>query len=105
MIAGKHTAAKYITPLAVILSLVFYWLTGYKIVRSEFITVYISYSLVFTAYLLLTLNIDNLRFSTLLWIGILFRLLFVFSVPALSNDYFRSIWDGSLLSEGLNPYN
>jgi len=36
--------------------------------------------------------------------GIFFRLLFLFSIPNLSQDFYRFIWDGRLLINGLNPY-
>ncbi len=36
--------------------------------------------------------------------ALLFRLLSVFSIPALSDDYFRFIWDGKMTMMGLNPY-
>ncbi|WP_435352922.1 hypothetical protein [Emticicia sp. SJ17W-69] len=36
--------------------------------------------------------------------GIFFRLLLLFSIPALSDDFYRFIWDGRLLINGLNPY-
>jgi hypothetical protein len=36
--------------------------------------------------------------------GLFFRLLFLFAIPALSDDYFRFVWDGRLLLAGENPY-
>jgi alpha-1,6-mannosyltransferase len=36
--------------------------------------------------------------------AILFRLLWLPAIPALSDDYFRFIWDGRLLANGINPY-
>ncbi len=38
------------------------------------------------------------------FLGIFFRLLLLFSVPALSDDFYRFVWDGQLLIGGLNPY-
>ncbi|WP_317130839.1 mannosyltransferase [Aquimarina intermedia] len=37
-------------------------------------------------------------------IGLLFRLLFLIAIPNLSQDFYRFIWDGRLLTQGLNPY-
>ncbi|MEO7523135.1 MAG: hypothetical protein ABIT58_03535, partial [Ferruginibacter sp.] len=36
--------------------------------------------------------------------GILFRLILLFSVPVLSQDFYRFIWDGRLLLQGYNSY-
>ncbi|WP_265162504.1 polyprenol phosphomannose-dependent alpha 1,6 mannosyltransferase MptB [Salinimicrobium tongyeongense] len=40
----------------------------------------------------------------LLAAAIIFRLLFLFAIPNLSQDFYRFIWDGRLLLEGINPY-
>jgi len=42
--------------------------------------------------------------SLLIGLTILFRLIFLFATPNLSQDFYRFIWDGRLLFEGINPY-
>ena len=46
------------------------------------------------------------RRQTRWWMGVavFFRLIFLFSTPVLSDDFFRFIWDGRLLVGGFNPY-
>ncbi|MDX6746511.1 mannosyltransferase [Polaribacter sp. PL03] len=46
----------------------------------------------------------NISFSTLVGIALLFRLIFLFSIPNLSQDFYRFIWDGRMLLNGFNPY-
>ena len=36
--------------------------------------------------------------------ALLLRLLALFALPALSDDYFRFVWDGRLLAQGINPF-
>jgi hypothetical protein len=36
--------------------------------------------------------------------ALLFRLLLLFAVPALSDDFYRFLWDGRLSLEGINPF-
>lgn len=40
----------------------------------------------------------------LMGLAILFRLLFLFAIPNLSQDFYRFIWDGRMILEGYNPY-
>ncbi|WP_342154059.1 mannosyltransferase [Joostella sp. CR20] len=44
------------------------------------------------------------HFKFLFYCGIVFRLLFIVSIPNLSQDFYRFIWDGKLLLDGINPY-
>ncbi len=37
-------------------------------------------------------------------IAILFRLISLFAIPNLSQDFYRFIWDGRMILEGFNPY-
>ncbi|MDC1533856.1 hypothetical protein N8471_04075 [Polaribacter sp.] len=44
------------------------------------------------------------NFKYLAGISILFRLVILFQIPNLSQDFYRFIWDGRMILEGLNPY-
>ena len=61
-----------------------------------------SYTILFIIYLLLTKSILSFRF--LMGFGILFRLILVFSIPHLSDDFYRFFWDGILIKNQINPF-
>ncbi len=69
--------------------------------RSNFIWLISSYSLSFLSYLLLVRSDYKTVKTVLVILGIAFC--FVFK-PNLSNDYFRFLWDGEMLTKGINPY-
>jgi hypothetical protein len=43
-------------------------------------------------------------FKFLTWLSFGFRAIFILSIPNLSQDFYRFIWDGRIFLEGLNPY-
>ncbi len=80
-----------------------YFFFAYKLERTSFTTVFLLYISLFSFSFLLYKNRKE-HFSFLLWSGILFRFIFIIAIPNLSQDFYRFIWDGRLLFEGLNPY-
>ena len=83
-------------------SIISYLLIAYYTQRTDHLQLFLSYTFVFAAYLLLLRSgISN---RELLASSILFRLLFLLAVPALSDDFYRFIWDGSMLETGINPF-
>ncbi|GHA42964.1 hypothetical protein GCM10007103_25170 [Salinimicrobium marinum] len=76
---------------------------AYDLVREDFIKLVTLYvALFFLSWKFFQLEKSN--WQLLLGAGILFRLLFLFSLPNLSQDFYRFVWDGELLLEGVNPY-
>lgn len=89
--------------ILILLTVVVYYLFGYHVLRTNFNQVFVVYTLVFGLFLLLYYK-STLSTKTLLNVGILFRLVFMFSIPNLSDDFYRFLWDGRALFNGINPY-
>ena len=89
--------------LLAVLSLVLYYTFAYHLVRSDFIKLLgLFAALFFLCFKLVQFEKYNFRF--LLGIGIIFRLVFFLAEPNLSQDFYRFIWDGELVSNLINPY-
>lgn len=81
----------------------FYLSFAYDLEREDFIRLLTLYGAVFfLSWKFFQMEKTNIRF--LLGAAVLFRLIFLFSIPNLSQDFYRFIWDGNLLIEGMNPY-
>lgn len=87
--------------LIVAFSCLIIWL-GYFTPRQSFGQLIGLYSALFVIYFFLVKRIENAR--DVIFLGIFFRLLLLFAVPALSDDFYRFVWDGRLLFKGINPY-
>jgi len=86
-----------------ILSLFCYLFFGYDLIRTNFTKLLLLYFALFCFfYKIIQISKDNILLLTFL--SILFRFVFLFSIPNLSQDFYRFIWDGRMLFEGLNPY-
>jgi len=100
------------TPLLLItLSGLLYLLFAYDLVRTEALKlVFLYVALFFLAFKIIntssffTSSKRSTSFRLLVISAILFRLLFLFAVPNLSQDFYRFIWDGRMIFEGFNPY-
>jgi alpha-1,6-mannosyltransferase len=88
------------------ISLICYFLLGYNTERTESIQLFAAYFVLFSFYLFVvfTPHLADKNFKLLVTASFLFRVLFLAAVPALSDDYFRFIWDGRLIEEGINPF-
>ncbi len=89
--------------LLALLSLGFYYTFAYHLDRTDFIKLISLFgALFFLCYKIIQFEKWNFKF--LLAVGLLFRVLFLFVEPNLSQDYFRFIWDGELVRNFINPY-
>ena len=91
------------TILAISVSIVFYFLLAYFLDRTNFIQLTFQYVILFIPFwYFIKKEKDN--FPLLVGIAILFRLISLFAIPNLSQDFYRFIWDGRMILEGFNPY-
>ena len=94
---------KYQSVLLIFISAILYFLFAYFLERTAFnFLVFLWFSL-FGCFYLLMKNCQ-ISFSNLVGVSIIFRLIFLFATPNLSQDFYRFIWDGRMILEGLNPY-
>lgn len=89
--------------LLALVSLVLYALFAYDLVRTDYTKLMVLYTVLFVLFYKL-LKRSNANFRFLVVVAILFRLVFLFATPNLSQDFYRFIWDGRMILEGFNPY-
>ncbi|REH56497.1 hypothetical protein C7448_101537 [Tenacibaculum gallaicum] len=94
---------KYSSIILTLVSVVLYFLFAYTTERTEFNKLLFLWIGLFISYFFI-LRSKQLSFTYLAGIAILFRLIFFFAIPNLSQDFYRFIWDGRMIFEGLNPY-
>ena len=71
--------------------------------RTQFSALVFCFAILFFCYYkLLKINSENLKI--LIFSTFAFRIIFFASLPNLSQDFYRFIWDGRLILSGLNPY-
>jgi alpha-1,6-mannosyltransferase len=83
--------------------LILYGSFAYDLQRSDFVKLISLYAALF--YLTRKLiKMYGWNFSVLVGIGIVYRFALIIAFPNLSQDFYRFIWDGRLILEGINPY-
>ncbi len=93
---------KYQIYIATTISVIAYFILGYFFEREQFYWLLFLYTLAFIGMisLLQTQEYEKTFFK----IGVIYRILFLFSTPALSQDFYRFIWDGNAILSGINPF-
>lgn len=80
-----------------------YLLVGYNYARTNTLPLQLCFVALFALYGVL-LSKKNLSLSCIFFYGALYRVLFLFAVPVLSDDFYRFLWDGMLWQQGINPF-
>jgi alpha-1,6-mannosyltransferase len=92
------------TPLLfVVLSSIFYLSFAYDLVRTDITKLLLLYAALFV-FAFTIVKTTGFYFRLLVISAIVFRFLFIVAIPNLSQDFYRFIWDGRMILEGLNPY-
>ncbi len=99
-----HTIQNY--KWGILLALVLggmYYTFSHSLERSDFVRL-ISLVAGLFAITYQLIKIYGWNFWLLAGLGLLFRVIFLPSIPNLSQDFYRFLWDGRLLLQGINPY-
>lgn len=89
--------------LFALLSLVFYIAFAYDLDRSDFVKLITLYGGLFFCFYKMV-QTGKSDFMLLAGLAVLLRLVFLPVIPNLSQDFYRFIWDGRMLIQGINPY-
>ena len=97
------------TAIVALIGITSFFFFGYYITRDDEFSLFIVYVILTGLFLYVfpfwkSVVKPKFEFRQVLVIGLLFRLVLLFSTPSLSDDYYRFIWDGELISNGNNPY-
>lgn len=77
---------------------------GYFADRTVFSSFIAAWSVLFLLYGWLVFGYHHISTRQLILAGIVLRLLLLFSIPQLSDDVFRFLWDGRLTVSGYHPF-
>ncbi len=87
-----------------LLSGIVYYILIYQTARDNFLQLISLFTFLFVVYFIVYKFFSATHFKFLVIAGVLFRVLLLFSVPNLSDDVYRFIWDGRLSANGINPF-
>lgn len=86
------------------LSLISYFLMSYRVERHETGILLVCLIAVVLSYGYWMKNLEALPLYPFLIFSVFFRLIFIFSIPSLSDDFYRFAWDGRMWDSGMNPF-
>ena len=77
---------------------------GYGADRSDFVSLLTAWCAFFALYCLAVFRADSAASDWYLRLGVLLRAVLLCSIPNLSDDIYRFLWDGRLLAAGYHPF-
>jgi len=86
-----------------IVSMLLYWVFAYDLVRTDYIKLIALYSGLFILFYGIIKGLKN-NPKALTYLAFGCRAVFILAIPNLSQDFYRFIWDGRMILEGINPY-
>lgn len=89
--------------LTLLLSVSIFWIS-YCTSQTKFVLNFSLYTVAFVSFIGLYYRANQIGFKAILRIALGVHLIGLFSVPLLSPDWARFIWDGELLTMGINPF-
>lgn len=89
--------------LFILVSSIFYVIFAYDLIRTNFPKLILLYVTLFL-FAFIIIKATGFYFRLLVFSALLFRILFLFAIPNLSQDFYRFIWDGRMILEGFSPY-
>lgn len=94
---------KIFSVVAILLIVCAFFAAGYLIDRTQSLYLISIAAASFFSFYILTTN-KAIDLKALLFFAVFCRVIFMFSIPVLSDDYFRFLWDGHLINDGINPF-
>ncbi len=101
----RQQRKQFLLLLYFLLSAAGFFLIAYIIPRFHSTHLFITWSALFAAYaFILSKKFTPKQITTLLIAAFVFRTIFIVATPALSDDFYRYLWDGRLFAHGINPF-
>jgi len=88
----------------IVLSFLAYLFVAYGVQRYETASLLVAYGFLFCCYTWIFLKANEEETQYWVKASIAFRLIFLFALPSLSDDFYRFIWDGRLIYNGYHPF-
>ncbi len=97
----KTSAKQWLVAIILFIGVAF---IGYFIERTDTVFILSTFSFLFGLSWWIFYSVEEQSVNFWIAVGIGLRLLLLFSVPTLSDDVYRYLWDGRLLANGIHPF-
>ncbi|NQW26322.1 MAG: hypothetical protein HQ474_00300 [Flammeovirgaceae bacterium] len=99
MVLNRSQVIKFILSFLFLTSIAY---LGIGLKRTDTLALFICFSSAYFAYFWICSN--TLSIKQLLLLGVTARLILFWILPNLSDDFYRFLWDGQLIKNGISPY-